>query len=177
MLLWGMIISGPIYSVVTKTYNFIPSVYVPTIAVALIALYIIRKENVNNLYGVYIQIALWLNLLGEYYFYYHWQYYDKFLHFAIPLFITVMIYKYFAVNSKGPPKKWLVFLTVLGVGAFFEIFEYFQSGIFHFPSVGVYANSDLVMPPYSDTIWDLVCNSLGSLTYLLFREDKLIKIS
>ena len=93
------------------------------------------------IYSVYVQIGLWLNLLGEYYFFYHWIYYDKFLHFSVPFMIAMVTYKYLKRNSKNINNDMVVFFFVLGVCALFEIFEYFQSGILKFPSVGVYANN------------------------------------
>ena len=167
-----ILISGIIYVILTKMYSFIPSVFIPTIVLSIIYFAIEKSNKINPSYGIYLQIGFWLNLLGEYYFYYHWIYYDKVLHFFIPLFITIILYNYFEINSKFISKKILVLLAVLGIGAGFEIFEYFQSGIFNFPSVGVFANSDLVMTPYKDTIWDLVYNCLGATTYLLFKKFK-----
>jgi hypothetical protein len=74
------------------------------------------------------------------------------------------------MNSKFISKKVLVFLAVLGIGAGFEIFEYLQNAIFNFPSVGVYADTTLIMQPYPDTIWDLIYNCLGSAAYLIFKK-------
>jgi len=171
VLFLGIIVSGVIYIILSKNYSFIPSVFIPSIIISLISFWILKYKKIDVIYGIYVHLGLWLNLLGEYYFYYNWIYYDKVLHFFIPLFITMTIYKYFNIHSKYAPKKMLVFFAVLGMGALFEIFEYFQSGIFNFPSVGVFAHSDLIMPPYKDTIWDLIFNCFGSLSYLFFKHD------
>jgi hypothetical protein len=175
VLFFGIIISGPIYIILNKNYKFIPSVFIPTVILSIASLWMIKNKKMSNIYGLYAYIGLWLNLLGEYYFFYHWEYYDKVLHFFVPFFITIIIYKYLEKNSKEPPKKIFIFLSVLGIGTLFEIFEYFQSGIFNFPSVGVYNKTDLIMPPYKDTIWDLVFNCFGSLSYLSFKNNRLIK--
>jgi uncharacterized membrane protein YjdF len=172
LLFLGIVISGAIYVLLTKTYNFIPSVYILTILASLISLVLIKNKKISETWGIYIHLGLWANLIGEYYFYYHWVHYDKFLHFIIPLIMTIAAYEYFEKNSRGPPKKFLIFLAVLGVSAFFEIFEYFQSRLFNFPSVGVYIGNDLVMSAHDDTIWDLTCSCLGSLVYLSYIEIK-----
>jgi hypothetical protein len=175
ILFYGIIVSGIIYVLLSKNYIFISSVLIPSIAVSLVSKIILRYMKLDSCYMVYINLGLWLNLLGEYYFYYNSIYYDKVLHFFIPLFITILFYKYFEINSKGLPKKSLVFLIVLGLTAVWEIFEYFQSGIFNFPSVGVYNHTDLVMPPYKDTIWDLFSGCFGALGYLIFKKEKIEK--
>lgn len=172
ILALGLIISGIIYIIITKNYVFIPSVFIPTFIILIFVRWLIKNKKMNIMHGIYINLALWLNFLGEYYFFYHWIYYDKLLHFFVPLFITIIVYNHLEIKSRHISKKILVFFIVLGVGAGFEVFEYFQSGFFHFPSVGVYADTTLIMPPHQDTIWDLTFNSLGSLIYLLFKKLK-----
>lgn len=172
VLFYGIVLSGIIYIILSKNYTFIPSVYIPSIVVYLLLSWFFKIKKIEVNYLIYVNVALWLNLIGEYYFYYHSVYYDKFLHYAVPIMITIIIYHYFEINSKNMPKKELVFLAVLGLSASFEIFEYFQSGIFNFPSVGVYNETDLIMPPYQDTIWDMLCASFGILTYLIFKKIK-----
>jgi len=175
ILLFGILISGPLYIFLSKNNSFIPSVYLPTIIISVLCLWIIKKKKLDLKYGIYAHLGLWLNLLGEYYFYYHWVYYDKVLHFFVPLIFTLFLYDYIKVKLNPFQKKFFILLCVLGIGALFEIFEYFQSGIFNFPSVGVYLDTELVMPPYKDTIWDLIYNSLGSLFYLFFKDNVVLK--
>ena len=170
-LFYAMVISGVIYAIESKRYSFIPSVYIPSILITLIAFSLFEKKKIDDLYSIYVELALWLNLFGEYYFYYHWVYYDKVLHFFIPMIITVGIYNYFKIKSEHIPKEVFVFLVVVGIGAVWEILEYAQNVTFHFPSVGVFANSDLIMAPYPDTIWDMIFNCLGSFTYLFFKKN------
>ena len=93
--------------------------------------------------------------------------YDKFLHFSIPLLMTIIAYEFFVKDSKLFAKE-KAFFYILGINAAFEIFEYFQSKIFNFPSVGVYLDKTMVMARYPDTIWDLVACCGGCLAYLLF---------
>lgn len=172
ILFWGIVISGLVYTFWSKNYIFIPSVYIPAVFVSLIIKPFFKYKKIPPFYELPVNICLWTGLIGEYYFYYHTVYYDKFLHFFIPMLLASIVYEYFLINSKGFPRKDLVFLAVLGLSAGFEIFEYFQAIWFNFPSVGVYIAGTTVMPPYEDTIWDMACVCFGCLTYLVFKTIK-----
>jgi len=171
VLFYGMIVTGIIYVLISKVYSFIYAVLIPTLIVSWVIGKLLSKRKINPKYELYVNLSLWPNLIGEYYFYYHWVYYDKVLHFLIPIFIFVIAYEYISRESKFYAKE-KTFFYVLGITSAFEIFEYFQSGFFNFPSVGVYLNTDLVMAQYQDTIWDLFSGVLGVFCYLAFLKIK-----
>jgi len=127
-----------------------------------------NKIELNKNYRFLIPLFIWLNLLGEIYFYYNFQYYDKILHTIIPLFICYCIFDYTKkVNFKN---KIIVFLITLGVLSSFEIFEWLLDVLFNLNMMGVMSNGVLLMTPIDDTIIDLIMGSLASILVLYFRK-------
>lgn len=138
-LFYGMFICGVVFAFLENNLIFLFFILIPSVIVSWFAAKILEFKDLSPDYELPINIALWLNILGEMYFYYNFQYYDKVLHLAIPFLITIIIYEYISKNAKDhKPKKEIVFFTVLGMTALFEILEYFLYTILQYPLVGVF---------------------------------------
>jgi len=131
--------------------------------------YIIKRNNVDEKYWIFINIALWLNVFGEWAFYYgDIVYYDKFLHLAVGILITILVYEFYVKNS--PTKRYMIFFSVLGMLCIWEIHEYFFYAFFHFPYMGVVRNGIEMQSPLDDTMIDLILGAIGALLYLIFKK-------
>ena len=112
---------------------------------------------------VYIIVA---HLLGQYYFYFTYQYYDKFLHLTIPAILTLMIWGW---NKKC--KLYLVWLATVGIIGLTEIFEYlidvFGNPTYAWQGVSSIINGAMVMTPHVDTMIDMIIGSVSSLMIVL----------
>jgi len=138
-LFYGMFICGVVFAFLENNLIFLFFILIPSVIVSWFAAKILEFKDLSPDYELPINIALWLNILGEMYFYYNFQYYDKVLHLTIPFLITIIIYEYISKNAKDhKPKKEIVFFTVLGMTALFEILEYFLYTILQYPLVGVF---------------------------------------
>jgi RsiW-degrading membrane proteinase PrsW (M82 family) len=138
-LFYGMFICGVVFAFLENNLIFLFFILIPSVIVSWFAAKILEFKDLSPDYELPINIALWLNILGEMYFYYNFQYYNKVLHLAIPFLITIIIYEYISKNAKDhKPKKEIVFFTVLGMTALFEILEYFLYTILQYPLVGVF---------------------------------------
>ena len=111
-------------------------------------------------------------MLGEIrLFYYNLTFFDKIIHLCTGILIAAIIYKYLQVNSNN--NKYIAFLTVLGLVAIWEIYEYFIYAFFDHQLIGVTNNRKLIMPAYEDTIWDLIFDGIGAMLYLIFKREKI----
>ena len=174
-LFYGMFICGLAFAFLGNNLTFLFFILIPSLIVSWFIAKILESKDVSSDYELPINIALWLNILGEMYFYYNFQYYDKVLHLTIPFLIAIIMYEYISKNAKNhKPKKEVVFFTVLGMTALFEIAEYFLYISLQYPLVGVFLSDKktLVMSLYADTIWDMIMNSLGILIYLIFKKEE-----
>jgi len=134
-------------------------------------LFALRQKKVNENFWFLINIGLWLNIAGEIVFYYGGSlYYDKFLHFFMGIIITIMVYEYYSKSLIV--KKDMIFFTVLGMLALWEIYEYFLQFFLNFPAMGVTIKGVFIQSPFNDTMYDLIYGLLGSLVFLLFRKEK-----
>lgn len=134
--------------------------------------YIYDLKKINPKYKIFINLSLWLNILGEFNFYIGSLAYDKMLHLIIPAFITIIIYEYYSKNLK--PKKVAIFLTVLGMQVVWEIFEYIGYSVFGLSLVGVLSPAGkFILSPYDDTMLDLITGMTSSLLVLFFKKEKI----
>jgi hypothetical protein len=130
----------------------------------------IERWGLNPKYEIFVNTALWLNLLGEFIFYYGVsEYYDKFLHFSVAILITAIVYHYYL--KKLGVKKEMIFFTVLGMLCIWEIYEYVIETFFGIPTLGVLLNGAYVQSPLDDIMIDLICGAIGSLVFLLFKKE------
>ncbi len=106
--------------------------------------------------------------------YYYYPYYDKVLHFLIPiLYCSIVLFMVSKLNLKI---KWeLVFTLFVVVGslALFELGEYGLDYFFNLKLQGVYLRDlqglekyDLVQDKLSDTMNDILLGTLGSLLFV-----------
>src|SRR3989338_2550022 len=53
---------------------------------------IFKSKSINEKYLIWVNIALWLNMFGEFYFYYSISLpYDKILHVTLGIFLAIII--------------------------------------------------------------------------------------
>lgn len=133
--------------------------------------WLLEQKGISRKFMVFFNIALLLNILGEVAFYYDGlPYYDKFLHLSVGFLITIVVFEYFSKNLNI--KKDIIFFVVLGLLTLWEIQEYSTLTFFNFQSMGVISNGAVVQSPFDDTMFDLIFGSIGSLIYLLFKQEK-----
>jgi hypothetical protein len=133
------------------------------------AMILLKHFKINKNYIIFINVALWLNLIGEWFIYYGIADYDKILHLSNGILITAIAYEYFLKNFKA--KKEFIFLTALGIFAIWEIYEYFLAILFNYPVEGVIVNGKEIMSRIDDTMWDMIWGSIGSIVYLFFKRE------
>ena len=136
--------------------------------------------KINNKWKTIIYLSIWLHVFGEFYFYTNVWFYDKILHFFVPLFITAMVFEY--MNKKNQKLKLeyfyiSIFLIVVGMLALFEISEYFIDVLFSeglkWKMMGVFNSlGEIRFSELNDTMLDLIFGVLGSITYLFFKRRK-----
>ncbi|MBP7832676.1 MAG: hypothetical protein KA035_02795 [Candidatus Levybacteria bacterium] len=120
-------------------------------------------------------------------FYAHIPYYDKIVHYMLPFFVGVVSFLiYYTMYQTGRIKTsttaaiFMIILITLGVGALWEIIEYF-SDIFVYPYIPNWHHfqGNLVEDPWRDTMNDLVTDFLGgifgSILCLWFLEKSRFK--
>lgn len=129
----------------------------------------VDKTKINRNYSILIYVALWLHLIGEFYLYANLPYYDKLLHFFVPMLITSMVYDY-TKKFKFEYKNIGVFLAVVGMLCLFEIFEFGIDLFLGLDMIGVINMGEIIISPLSDTMSDLIFGTLGSLLFLVIRE-------
>lgn len=117
-----------------------------------------------------VDIGFWLGLLGEMFFYGTLRYYDKALHIFVGVLLAEVLYQYY--NEHLKLKKEAVFLSVLGLLALWEIYEYLVSTYLGYPMQGVIINGTWVMSAIDDTMTDLILGSIGAVLFLIFRKEK-----
>ena len=173
-LFYGLFVIGIVFLFIPDQYSFVFLIVAPAVLESWLILKIIELKRINIKFWLPINIALWLNILGEMYIYYHWQYYDKFLHLSVSFLVTIVVYEYFSKSYKNKfPKKELVFFAVLGGLALWEIIEYLGFIGFNYPFAGVLTSDGLtLLSPYDDTMWDLIMGCIGTLLYLIFKKEK-----
>lgn len=134
--------------------------------------FIINRKKIKNSdkYLIMINIALWINLLGEIMYYYNeFIHYDKVLHFTVGIIITVIVYQYYLMSLKV--KKDMIFFTVLGMLAIWEIYEYLLGVFLNYPAMGVIINGEVLISKLDDTMIDLICGSIGSIIVLFIKKE------
>ena len=137
---------------------------------------IFKYEKLNSKLIIFVNLSLWINLLGELTVYRSFTipYYDKFLHLFIPIFITLIVYDFFSITSKKIRKE-AVFLSVLGLLALWEIYEYFIEIFFGYPTMGWIVNGKVLISKLDDTMWDLILGAIGTIVCLIFKKEQISK--
>ncbi|VVB80081.1 Uncharacterised protein [uncultured archaeon] len=159
LLFWG---TGRISTMLTAFISFIASVIIA---------WVLNFKKIDSKYMLYVNIALWANLLGEVIFYYgNLIFYDKVLHFFLGAVLSSIVFGYY--SQKSTLKKDAVFFTVMGFLAVWEIYEYALDSFFGFQAQGVILNGMFIQSPIDDTMIDLMWGAIGSLSYLFFKKEK-----
>ena len=145
------------------------SLFISSAVILKIVEYILSKKNKK--YLVFVQIAVILEILGEYIFFNRMIGYDKTLHFFVPFLLTIALNKIFLEKFK----EWKVifsFLIMMGIATLWELFEFVWTIVIGYPMVGVYYKNSLILDPYNDTIRDLFYSLFGSILAISFLELK-----
>lgn len=175
ILVFLMLLFGIIFIFIDYKYKFFFIFFFISFFVALIFSYLLQRMNINENYNLLISISLWLNLFGDLGLYAYFQYYDKILHAIIPILITAILYSYYKKNFAN---KSLIFFSVMGILASFEIYEYIVQTIFNFQMMGVISGGEMVLSYIDDTMIDLILGGLSSIGYLFslkFVEKEPVK--
>jgi len=130
---------------------------------------VIKKVEINKAYRTIMYFMIWANILGEFYFYTNVFYYDKILHFVIPVFIASMVYDY-TKKFNLEFQILQVFLMVMGMLCLFEIFEYFVDLFLNYGMQRVMVVGEIRLSALHDTFWDLIFGALGTGSFLLYRR-------
>ena len=145
------------------------SLFISSAVILKIVEYILSKKNKK--YLVFVQIAVILEILGEYIFFNRIIGYDKTLHFFVPFLLTIALNKIFLEKFK----EWKVifsFLIMMGIATLWELFEFVWTIVIGYPMVGVYYKNSLILDSYNDTIRDLFYSLFGSILAISFLELK-----
>jgi hypothetical protein len=172
LLLYGFFVLGVVLL-------FLGTVRTSTMVIAFLsffasitAAWIFKMKHIDTKYILPINIALWLNMVGELYVYYFNPLpFDKVLHIMAGIVLASIIYSYYKKNSVLG--KDAVLVTVLGMLAFWEIYEYSMDTFFGFQLQGVFTNGILVQSRIDDTIMDLILGVIGASAYLIFKKEKI----
>jgi len=138
--------------------------------------WLIEKNELNNrdFFILIINIGFWLGLLGDIFLYFQFEYYDKVIHIFIGVLLASILYQYYTQYTQNLKlKKEMVFFSALGMLAFWEIYEYILYAFFGYPAMGVILNGVNIMSALDDTMFDLICGSLGAIIYLIFKKEKI----
>lgn len=114
-------------------------------------------------------IAVYSDILGEFFFsfYYSFIYYDKLLHFFIPIYLAILV-KWF-IPKKTHFLKLIVILVILGIGAVWELFEYTADSLMQTPTMqGVFIFGKILGGSLEDTMQDMFFNLIGAIIGTFF---------
>ncbi|MEK6856210.1 MAG: hypothetical protein AABX66_03575 [Nanoarchaeota archaeon] len=137
---------------------------------SLVSAFILKNRGVSGTgsFEFFINLFLWLNVFGEMgLFYTGITFYDKIVHFGVGILITSIVFRYY--QKSLTVKKELIFLTVLGIFALWEIYEYLLLILFNYPAVGVTNNGIAIMSHLDDTMFDMIFGAIGSISTLFFK--------
>lgn len=136
----------------------------------------LRFKRRHYIYAVIIAVSG--SLLSP--LYYIYPNYDKVQHFFQPILITAIIfYMISELPIERKHKITLSFFVTVGILGLFEIGEFGLDSFFNLKLQGVYLRDingldkfNLIMDPLSDTMWDLILGTIGSLLYSGFQFTK-----
>lgn len=113
-------------------------------------------------------LAMYLNVFGEFFFrlYYNLVFYDKILHFVVPVYL-VFLAGFFIKKNVRYRFVW-IFLAVITLCLFWEGFEYFADSISGTTIMrGVVIDFKEMTGGFDDTVMDMVFAFIGTLTGLM----------
>ena len=124
--------------------------------------------------------------------------YDKYIHFANCMFLTIVVFYILIAHAKKEPIKKAItaFLFVLGIGAVAKNMEFFGSQYIHFTGSTMLSEGDFTLQTTSQVLqklqvsqnlerdminydyqWDMLCNTFGAIIglviiWILWAVDK-----
>jgi len=172
LLFYGFFALFLVFLFFDTEYGIVTGYAIGSFIVVWICSIIFKAGNINKNLLILISISFWLNIIGEFIFYYTKiiPYYDKSLHILVPIFLTIIVLDYFKSNSIKTSKS-IIFFIILGMLAFWEIYEYLMFIFFSIPLQGVYINKIEVVSRIDDTMIDLIFGVVGTLGYLIFQKE------
>lgn len=126
---------------------------------------------------IFITMVMLQFVIGETLnFYALLPYYDKFVHFSLPLFVGFLsfltaytLHELHALNISTVPLMLAIIFMTLGVGAFWEIIEYLSDALLQPNFVFVpHLQGNATESPIVDTMGDLIIDLIGGVIGALF---------
>lgn len=155
--------TGRISTMLTAFGSFIAS---------LLIAYFLKIKGIDDKYWFFANLALFGNILGEVFLYYSGLLiYDKILHLVLGFLLSMIVYEYYRDNSNL--KKDSVLITVIGLLALWEVYEFTLDSFLGFQGQGVLRNGIFLQSPINDTMFDIIWGAIGSLSYLFFKKEKI----
>jgi len=143
------------------------SIFIIAFLASLISSFFIKHKKLPEYYLLFVNLFIWADLIGEVFrVYYIFIYYDKILHFIVPLLLAEMATFYFRMKKVRIGLAH-IFMMIMGILALFEMYEYTLDYLLHMTAMGVLINSSWVMSPLADTMADLACGALGAIVFLI----------
>jgi len=146
--------------------------------ISLLSFFVFKHLSLRS--NFLLNFVILLDIFGEIIFeiFYHFLYYDKILHFLVPV-ILVSIFYDFLSNKIDNKKKRLYYAASItfSLGLFWEIAEVAFAALFDAPMVGVFIHAPgakhffnfgiSVMGPIEDILWDIFLDLTGVLMTFL----------
>ena len=129
-------------------------------------------------FSVLVLVVLAMDLGNAMNFYMRFGFWDTVMHTYFGLVASVCLYVFFLMSGGGKMSAAVlllaVFLSTMGGGAIWEIFEYVTDALLGKDSQQVWASLDAGKNPVYDTMTDIIVTALGSAVfYLILLFDKL----
>jgi hypothetical protein len=171
LLLYGLFVFGIVLIIFYSNKTTSSITALTAFFESILFIWVLRLRGINDKYWLYINIGLWLNVLGEILIYWSGpQIYDKVLHLYLGIVITAIVYEDYKINMKIN-KMW-IFLSLVGLLGVWEIYEYILDNLLHFNLQGVIRGGVFTMSQIDDTMYDLIIGALGSIGYLFLKKEK-----
>ncbi len=149
--------------------------FVLTLSLSILGIIIFKiskNMRISSKYNPFISLAIWMNALCYIYLPSSIGYLWYAVHFIDAFLITLILYDYFFKNSslKGAYSFIFLFLSVLGILALWEIYEYSIDLLAPIRLQGIYSSSGRWLTyPIDDTMRDLIIGSCGSILALFVK--------
>lgn len=165
-----MFFAGFVALFIHKGFAYMTMDFLWGFVLSLLLIVILTRLKISQKYTIIFQMLMWVNVLGLFYFYETFTYYDKIVHFLDAIAETYVIWNIFAyyLRTRSKILFLVVFLSVSGVLGMWEIYEYLIDVFFNAQAQGVFnSTGQIIKPALADTMQDLMVGMLGSLVFLL----------
>ena len=156
-----------IYIILFTDYNYLLTLPLFPMFIFFKYIHWYGKKNKLDIPTYYFTLgiaAIYLTVIGEFFFefYYKFIYYDKVLHFIVPIYLSAVAGFFFGKNIKF--RKIFIVLSVMGLCALWEMFEFVIDTISGTTMMqGVVINMKELTGGFVDTMKDLSFNLIGSI--------------